>query len=82
MTSISNIYFMMKYDFYKNDIPQYAKVKFITAINDFWLVEDVITKNRAWVPNYDVYPLNNLSYNKYWNYSQYFEDIAISKKLK
>jgi hypothetical protein len=82
MTSITDMFFMMKYNFYEDNIPQYAKLIYITAINDQWLVEDVITKNRAWVAKYDIYPLNNLSYYNYWDYSKEYEDIAIIKKLK
>jgi len=83
MTSISDMYFMMKYDFFKDDIPQYAKLRIITVSNDFYLVEDINTKNRAWVAYYNIYPLNSIAFdNYYWSYSQNFEEIAIRKKLK
>lgn len=45
----------MKYDFYKNDeVYKDAIVEWVTVINDYYLVEDVITKKRAWVSKYDI----------------------------
>jgi hypothetical protein len=46
--------YKMKYDFYKNDIAQHAIVDWITVINDYYLVEDINTKKRAWVSKYDI----------------------------
>jgi len=77
--SILNDYFMMKYDFHKDTIPKYSKVKFITCINDCCLVEDVYTKKRLWVMDYDIYPLTNkknLNSCGNWSYCEYFDSIA------
>jgi guanylate kinase len=46
--------YKMKYDFYKNDIEQHAIVEWITVINDYYLVEDINTKNRLWVNKNDI----------------------------
>lgn len=48
--------FKMKYNFYyeKDGIPQGAILNWITVINTFYLVEDVETKNRAWVSRFDI----------------------------
>jgi|LakMenEpi03Aug12_release.lakeMendotaPanAssembly.Ray.scaffolds.fasta_scaffold250566_2 hypothetical protein len=47
--------YKMKYDFYKNDeVYKDAIVEWVTVINDYYLVEDVITKKRAWVSKYDI----------------------------
>jgi len=46
----------MKHNFYyeKDGIPQGAILNWITVINTFYLVEDVETKNRAWVSRFDI----------------------------
>lgn len=72
---------MMKFNFYENDIKQYSKVKIITIINNSCLVEDIKTNKRAWVMNYDIYPLNNYDLGGYWIYMQYYNDIAKQQKL-
>jgi hypothetical protein len=46
--------YKMKYDFHKDDIPQYAIVEWITVINDYYLVEDINTKKRVWAYKYDI----------------------------
>jgi hypothetical protein len=46
---IENKRFIMKYSFYEPDIKKDAIVKFITCINYMCLVEDIETKERAWV---------------------------------
>lgn len=79
--SIENTIYMMKFNFYKNDIRQYAKVRIVAIINNACLVEDIITKNRVWVMKYDIYPLNNHDMGGYWTYSQYYTDIAKQEKL-
>jgi hypothetical protein len=59
--------FTVKYDFYSN-IKQSSIVRFVTIINDFCLVEDVETKERAWVNRRDIQPINKEDdhYN-YWD---------------
>lgn len=82
--SILNDYFMMKYDFHKETIPKYSKVKFITIINNSCLVEDVYTKKREWVMDYDIYPLcnkNKLDRTGNWSYSEHFDNVAKEHKL-
>lgn len=83
MSSILDNYFMMKYNFYSNNIPIYSKVKFITIINDSCLIEDINTKNRIWVMKSDIYPLcnkDNLDNYGDWIYCEYFHNIAKNKK--
>ena len=81
--SISNTLFMVKHDFFINKgIPQYAKVRIITIINIACLVEDIKTLNRAWVMEYDIYPLNNYDYCGWWEFSKIYDDIAKEKGLK
>jgi hypothetical protein len=47
--------YKIKYDFYvKDDIHKDAIVEWVTVINNYYLVEDVITKKRAWVSNHDI----------------------------
>jgi len=46
--------YKMKYDFHKDDIPQYAIVEWITVINDYYLVEDINTKKRVWAYKHDI----------------------------
>lgn len=78
---ISDTIFMMKFNFHKEDIKQFAKVKIITIINNCCLVEDIISKNRVWVMKYDIYPLNNNNLGEYWEYSKIYNDIARQQKL-
>ena len=81
--SILNSDFMVKYDFFeKQGIPQYAKVKIITIINMSCLIEDINTLNRAWVMEYDIYPINDNDYYGCWEYSKTFDDILKEKGLK
>lgn len=83
MVSLNNIIFMVKFDFFKDEgIPQYAKVKIITIINNACLIEDIKTSNRVWVMKYDIYPLNNDTLGEYWEYSKIYDDIAIHRELK
>lgn len=80
---ISDTYFMVKYNFFEDkNIPQYAKVKIISIINMACLIEDINTKQRLWVMQYDIYPLNNNDISGYWEYSKIHDDIAIEKGLK
>lgn len=44
----------MKYNFYEKDIKKDAILNWITVINNYYLVEDIETKNRAWVSKYDI----------------------------
>ena len=67
--SVSDEYFMVKFDFFKDDIKQYAKVKIVAIINMACLIEDIETKKRVWVMKYDIYPLSNNIYYGYWEYS-------------
>jgi len=77
--SISNTIFMIKTNLFVNEnIPQYAKVKIITIINNACLIEDINTLERAWVMKYDIYPINNNNLYGYWEYSQYMYDILIN----
>jgi len=46
--------FKMKYNFYEKDIKKDAILNWITVINNYYLVEDIETKNRAWVSKYDI----------------------------
>ena len=47
--------YKIKYDFYvKDDIHKDAIVEWVTVINNYYLVEDIITKKRAWVSNHDI----------------------------
>ena len=73
--------FMLKYNFYEKNIAQYAKVKIITLINDAYLIEDVTTKNRAWVMYYDIYPLYNHDLYGDWVYSEVYQNIAKKHNL-
>ena len=51
--------FKIKYDFYEKDnIKKNAIVEWITVINTYYLVEDINTKNRAWVYKYDIESIN------------------------
>ena len=68
--SVSDEYFMVKFDFFKDDIKQYAKVKIVAIINMACLIEDIETKKRVWVMKYDIYPLSNNIYYGYWEYSK------------
>jgi len=77
--TISDTIFMIKSDlFVKENIPQYAKVKIITIINNACLIEDINTLERAWVMKYDIYPINNNNLSGYWKYSQYMYDTLIN----
>ena len=77
--SISNTIFMIKTNLFVNEnIPQYAKVKIITIINNACLIEDINTLERAWVMKYDIYPINNNNLYGYWEYSKYMYDILIN----
>ena len=79
MISFKDTIFMVKFNFYKNkNIPQYAKVKVITIINNACLIEDINTLERAWVMNNDIYPINNNNLSGYWEYSQYMYDTLIN----
>jgi len=69
MKSITDVDFIMKYDFHSDTIPKNAILKIITLINNCYLVEDVSTKNRKWVMYYDIEPLNKDEYN--WSYIRY-----------
>lgn len=80
--SVSDEYFMVKFDFFKDDIKQYAKVKIVAIINMACLIEDIETKKRVWVMKYDIYPLSNNIYYGYWEYSKTYDDIAIENNLK
>ena len=83
MVSFNNTIFMVKFNFYKNkNIPQYAKVKVITIINNACLIEDINTLERAWVMKYDIYPLNEYDIYGVWEYSKYYDEIAIANNLK
>ena len=83
MVSFNNTIFMVKFNFYKNkNIPQYAKVKVITIINNACLIEDINTLERAWVMKYDIYPLNEYDIYGIWEYSKYYDEIAIANNLK
>lgn len=47
--------YKIKYDFYvKDEIYKDAIVEWVTVINDYYLVEDVITKKRAWINKYEL----------------------------
>ena len=47
--------YKIKYDFYvKDEIYKDAIVEWITVINDYYLVEDVITKKRAWINTHEL----------------------------
>jgi hypothetical protein len=83
MISFKDTIFMVKFNFYENkNIPQYAKVKVITIINNACLIEDINTFERAWVMNYDIYPLNEYDIYGEWEYSKYYDEIAIANNLK
>ena len=83
MVSFNNTIFMVKFNFYKNkNIPQYAKVKVITIINNTCLIKDINTLERAWVMKYDIYPLNEYDIYGVWEYSKYYDEIAIYNNLK
>jgi hypothetical protein len=65
---IENKRFIMKYGFYEPDIKKDAIVRFITCINYMCLVEDIETKERAWVSRIDIKPvIKDPFYNDdYW----------------
>ena len=75
MTSVLDSVFIMKYDFYNNEIKQYSKVKIITLINNAYLVEDINTKKRIWVMKYDIYPISNHDCCGYWEYNENFQQL-------
>ena len=79
--SLSDTLFMMKSSFADKNIKQYAVIKIITIINKCCLIEDIKTLNREWVMDYNIYPLNNHNLGGYWEYSQYFQNIARQQKL-
>ena len=60
--------FRMKYDFYEDSIKKDSILKYITCINDMCLVEDVETKNRAWVSRRNITPIDKSELNNtdYW----------------
>jgi len=66
MNSITDVNFIMKYDFYHKDIPINAIVKIKGIINNCYLVEDISSKERSWVMGYDIEPQNKSDYD--WNY--------------
>lgn len=65
-------YFIVKHRY--NKIPQNRLVKFITIINTFCLVEDIISKEREWLAKYDIYPINDYDNYGYWEYDKHFQD--------
>jgi hypothetical protein len=73
MSSAINSTFVVKYDFYKNDIPQYAKVIIITLNNNSYLVEDINTQKRAWVMRYDIYPFKNHDPYGEWEFNEKYQ---------
>jgi len=75
MPSVVDSTFILKYNFYENDIKQYAKVNIITIINNSCLIEDLNTKKRKWVMKYDIYPLEKHDYSGYWEYNEYFQNL-------
>ena len=75
---MSERYFMLKYNFYNDNINQYAKVKLITIINMMCLIEDIKTKNREWVMRTDIYPINDHDDYGFWKYDQYFQNIVMN----
>lgn len=75
MPSAVNSIFIVKYDFFKKDIPQYAKVIIITIINNSCLIED-ITLKRVWVMKYDIYPVENHDFYGYWEYNEEYQNIV------
>ena len=60
--------FRMKYNFYETDIKKDAIVEYVTCINEMCLVEDIQTKNRAWVSRRDITPLEKIPFynDDYW----------------
>jgi hypothetical protein len=74
MTSISNTTFIVKHDYHKT-IKQYAKVKIITIINNFCLIEDIETLERLWIAKYDIYPINNTFLNGWWEKDTYYDNL-------
>lgn len=72
-------YFMLKYDFYQENIKQYATVELITIINDACLIEDIDTKNREWVMKYDIYPLTDHDNYGNWSYNESLQQLVRCK---
>jgi len=74
---MSDTVFIMKYDFYKDNINKHSKIKVITLINKAYLVEDIITNKRAWVMKCDIYPINN--HDKYgeWSYDEEWQKLCM-----
>jgi len=75
---MSERYFMLKYNFYNDNINQYSKVKLITIINMMCLIEDIKTKNREWVMRTDIYPIKDHDVYGFWKYDQYFQNIVMN----
>ena len=50
-------------------------VKFITIINNACLIENLFTKERAWVMKYDIYPLKDHNSSGYWTYSETYQNM-------
>jgi len=71
-------YFMLKYNFYEENIKQYSKVKLITIINGVCLIEDVNTGNREWVMRCDIYPIKDHDVYGNWAYDEYFQNVVIN----
>jgi hypothetical protein len=81
MNSVTSSLFMMKYNFYQNNIQQYSVVKLITIISHTCLVEDITTLKRAWVSKTDIYPLTNHDVYGEWAYCKTNQKIANRKCL-
>jgi hypothetical protein len=79
--SLSNMIFMMKFDFNEDKIKQYSKVKIITIINNCCLVEDINTLERVWIMANYIYPLNYYDNGGCWVYSKIYDEIAKKQGL-
>lgn len=68
-------YFIIKHNFKDKIIPQYSLVKYLTCINRCCLVEDIITKKREWLMDYDIYPIKDHDRYGTWEYYKNYQDL-------
>jgi hypothetical protein len=74
MLSIEYTIFVIKQNYHKT-IKQHAKVRIISIINDYCLVEDIETLNRLWIAKYEIYPINNVYLGGWWQQSKYYDNL-------